>query len=76
MLLWVTVFVTLCYIYVCWICLRIISITYVTIFVTLVTISVTTDNISYMFFIQDMIDKDMTNYNNQDMLYIVTESVT
>ena len=45
-------------------------------FVTLVIIYVTTNNTSYTLFIQDMIDKDMTNYNKQDMLYIVTESVT
>ena len=44
----------------------------VTIFVILVTISVITDNTSYTFFKQDMINKDMANYNKQDMLHIVT----
>ena len=43
---------------------------------TLVTISVITDNISYTFFIQDMIDEDMTKYNKQYILHIVTKSVT
>ena len=59
------------YIYVCWIDSITISITLVTIFVTLVTISITTDNTLYMLFIQDM-----TNYNKQDMLHILTESIT
>ena len=56
--------------------LIIIYVTLVTSFVSLVTIYVTTDNTSYTFFIQDMIDKDMTNYNKQDMLHIVIEFVT
>ena len=56
----------LCYIYICWIGPIAISVTLVTIFVILVTISGTTDNTSYMLFIQDIIDKDMTNYNKQD----------
>ena len=72
----ITVFVTICYIYVYWIYLITIFVTLVTIFVTLVIISVTTDNTSYTLFIQDIIDKDMTNYNKQNMLYIVTKFVT
>ena len=51
-------------------------VTLITIFVTLVIIYVTTNNISYTFFTKDMIDKDITIYNKQDMLRIVTKSVT
>ena len=54
----------------------IILVTLVTNFVTLVTIYVTTYDTSYTFFIQDMIDKDMTSYNKLYMLRLITESVT
>ena len=64
------------YIYVCWIGPITISVILVTIFVTLVIIYVTIDNTSYTLFILDMIDKDMTNYNKQNMLHIVLESIT
>ena len=59
-------YVTIYYIYVCWIGPIIIFVTLITTFVTLVIIYVYFYNTSYTLCVQDIIDKDMTNNNKQD----------